>query len=419
MRKLLFIVCCLWSSVLAAVIPSQGTWNTAVAISSAPASWIRSATDTEGNVVAIWALGDSLQATYCSAGGNWSQASRLAPKVDTWNVAMDLQGNALAVWGVESPKGFTVYAASLPKGSQDWVSLGIVSRQLLGGMDGTFPSVGFDGEGNALVGWVNHNNGYCFQTSRLQAGSQKWTQLADVDGINWMNVPEFAVSESGIAVLSWMDIEEGWCVYAARLAKNGIAWSTPVKMDTVGDFPAMGIDKQGNALVLWDGHTEAQGAYLLATSETWEKLIMPVEANDMYGWFTLAMNGAGEAAIVWQGGNAHKSLLQAATFSFGTGKWSSVKTLYTGTWSVRYPSVAIDSNGNALCNWVLLKDGSSQLYGATCPSGKGWLAPVKLPVTQLDDEYRSTLIAPGGNATVIYLQEDAVKAIQGTNLFQN
>lgn len=137
-----------------------GSWTTPIEISTPGSNAIASdvAVDLNGNAVAAWSqsLGLSIviQSAYLPFGGTWSAPADLsamgALSFDV-NIAFDAFGNAFAVWDRDNGTDVVIQAAELPFGGS-WISLCDLSTA---GEGTIFPKIAVDPNGYAVVVWNN------------------------------------------------------------------------------------------------------------------------------------------------------------------------------------------------------------------------------------------------------------------------
>lgn len=419
MFEILMAVCCLWSGfLLDAATPPQGTWNTPVALSAEGATWLKSDVDSEGNVVALWSLGDSLQASYCPVGGNWTSASRLTPEAMGYSVAFDPQGNAWAIWDEETDRNFNICVATLPKGATEWKSLGTITTQRGDSQDAD-PFIGFTDDGTAIAGWINHNEKvYSYQVARLSPGATQWSFASDLYADFWFSYPVFSISKSGRAVFAWMDGFDDLVIKAVSLEKDGKTWSQPQTLSPHHScYPQITFDAQSNALLLWGSYEKGGNgaAYLPVNSTEWEAL-PPPPGFGQFAYFQMGMDSEGNAVVF----NAGIDAVKATKYYPATKKWAKTTVLDTAPghpW-LRFGRLSVDKEGNALALWLRDEDPTGILSIATCAAGGSWSQPYRLP----DGAWSNPgipLLGSNGTATLLYFNADnsATTAVQGAGLF--
>lgn len=183
---------------------------------------------------------------------------------------------------------------------------------------------------------------------------------------------------------------------------NAAQWTPPVNVSTVSSFfPVMGMDAQGNTVVIWrgivGGVTVIQASTLAFGSDIWSAPVTistpGVNANDP----DLAVGANGNAVAVWR--RTSNNVIQTASLPFG-GSWSAVTDL--SAIGSTNPSVAVDSNGNAVAAWVT---GGATVFASTSSFGGAWTSPTPLSSPSGTIEL-DTGIADNGNATVVWVQND-------------
>jgi hypothetical protein len=139
--------------------PAGGTWQTPVALSQAgqKAYIPQVAMDAQGDAVVVWELdgGDcwSIQESSMPAGGHWQAPVELSEAgEDAYGpqLAMDTQGDSVAVWELDSG-GLASVQSSMKPAAGGWLApVGISGTTAHGEL---FPQVAIDSQGDALAAW--------------------------------------------------------------------------------------------------------------------------------------------------------------------------------------------------------------------------------------------------------------------------
>lgn len=91
----------------------------------------------------------------------------------------------------------------------------------------------------------------------------------------------------------------------------------------------------------------------------------------------LAVDGSGNAVVVWTFGDYPYTSIQSATYDSGTATWTSLGDI-TGTGLYRNPKVAVDSLGNAVAVWEHYTSGYQNIESSQLPIGYSWTSPVTI-----------------------------------------
>jgi len=110
--------------------------------------------------------------------------------------------------------------------------------------------------GNTLNGATN----WSFST-----GDASWSTGAAIDTGDWdaglgTESSGVAMNSSGVAIAVWSQfIDSSDAQIFARIRTSGSTWSAALPIDPTGDeraeYPSVGIDENGNALVIWEEET--------------------------------------------------------------------------------------------------------------------------------------------------------------------
>jgi hypothetical protein len=376
---------------------------------------------------AIVSLVLALLAVPSAGGGVWQVPVNLSAggqEADSPQVALDPQGNAVAVWRRSNGPNYIVQGAVRPAGGGVWRAP--VDLSAAGG-DAGEPQVAVDPQGNAVAVWDRFNGAnYIVQGAVRPAGSGVWQAPVNLSAAGrTAGEPQVAVDPQGNAVAVW-DRSDGANTIvqgAVRPAGSGV-WQAPVDLSAAGRTagePQVAVDPQGNAVAVWDRsdgtNTIVQGAVRPAGSGVWQA---PVDLSAAGGPGESASNPQvavdpqGNAVAVWDRSNGAKYIVQGAVRPAGGGVWQAPVNLSAdGEHLDRKPQVAVDPQGNAVAVWDRFNGADHIVQGAVRPAGGGvWQAPVNLSaasrdvfepqVVVRDASEPQVAIDPQGNAVAVW-----------------
>ena len=175
--------------------------------------------------------------------------------------------------------------------------------------------------------YVSHQTSYSAWTTpvRLDTGSVP---------IGAFGYPVMATDNHGHAIVVWFE-EPGSNYQLWGSYYNGSAWSAATRIDTGGttgtaEYPSVGMDAAGNAIVIWDQMNSAVPAQLVASRYSAGTFSAPVEidadaTNDAVGigLHGLAVDPGGGAVAVWAQVNTGTSLTEYRYRIFNGSTWQS------------------------------------------------------------------------------------------------
>jgi hypothetical protein len=215
--------------------PAGGPWGTNVKVNddagTADQDHPSIAADPNGNAHAAWRDergGDyDIYSSYRPAGGSWDGNAKLNDDVGTANqyapsVAVDLNGNAYAVWQDRRGPQWDIYFAYRPAGGA-WGSNVKVNDN--GGMiDQEDPCIAVDPCGNAYVAWTGYSyvEGYIYDIhSSWRPAGDSWAanvRVNDDVGPAWHVGSSIGVDSIGNAYAVWQDNRnDNWDIYFSYL----------------------------------------------------------------------------------------------------------------------------------------------------------------------------------------------------------
>jgi YD repeat-containing protein len=288
------------------------------------------------------------------------------------NIVYDDNGNGLAVWSQQVGDIYKIYASRYDVAS-GWQDQYQISEN--GGTSHiTDQAIVFDKNGNALVVWTQEIGGSRYAYSRSFSIATGWSQTADklsADTKFCMDV-KVALDADGNGMAIWsqgdsatddiLDVyyrryigTEGWTSETAEI--DGTEQDT----EFLTTKPQLGIDKNGNAIVVWGQRNTNPNqwardiyanVYIAGESWTGPELLGDLNGTDSTN-VKISVNENGQAMAVWQQWTDSDGFgIFGKRYEPGSGWETDVVTLGdpAGTGGV-YPNVAIDDDGNILVAW--------------------------------------------------------------------
>ena len=381
------------------------------------------AVDGQGNAIAVWAHGngsvDRIWANRYTPGGGWGTPQTIDDNTGNAtepHIALDSAGNAVAIWvreNIVSRRG--VVAASFAAGAWD-------APQDVEGNAGNAraPRVAIDASGVARAIWIQHDGNFeRVRSGRLQGGSWDMSTSSIDGGTGNASDARIHVFANGAALAVWVQLN-GATPRLWHNRFNGIGWSTADLLDENNtsfnlDAPSLAGDASGNAVVVWAQGTATTSSTVYArrySGGTWGNAdVLSGAGTDSAARARIAMNAAGETVGVWQ--ESHADSLQTwVKRRVGAGAWSAPTRLDTalgGSDSQGEPQVALDTAGNAMVVWSHTQSGANHrdLYGSHYSTASGsWAAPVLLDsVTTGGVNSCALAMDASGNAIVVWDQD--------------
>ncbi|WP_354685182.1 hypothetical protein [Cupriavidus necator] len=413
--------------------PGPGTpagWSDPAAISEAGAGNVNVAIDAAGNAIAVWlqrepgTADDSVMASRYVPGSGWSAPVPLendaASATDGAHIAMDrATGRAMVVWPQLTSSGaYDIWSRSFDPAS-GW---GDLVRIESGAGMAVQPQVGMDASGNAIAVWTQRDGQFGpfkIMANRYTAGSGWGTEtaFATPNDVGVQNLrPQLAVAPSGDALAVWelTDLASN-SLWTSRFSASG-SWDAPVELvrdagiDQSLSYPAIAMDGSGNATLVWGQSDTANGnlqstLYSKRYTSAWQTTVqVAAPANEAFiSQPRLSVNARGDAIVAW-GRNDYALLASVAP---ANGAWGAATVLLDASaHSPSLPTVGLDGAGNAFVAWTKSPDGTAaaDLWTNRYVAGTGWGTPV------IGESYSEYAAAPvlavneKGNAALAWTQ---------------
>ncbi len=384
--------------------PSAAAWLAPTAISTAdcgcgaPAA----ATDAAGDLTVAFWNGFGLTVARHPAGGTWSSPVPIGPPTDPV-LAGNGEGDTVVAYGYQYDVGAIVDTAGEP-----WSAVAASTLSTAGTQ--TAPSVAIDGRGDALVAWETPAS--WIDVAYRPAGGA-WQPPVTVDDQAVAKIaPAVAFTPAGAATMVWASQNGGdEAVVSSTMNPDG-SWTFPTQIATETLFYAVQVvmDSHGDATAAWtayDGTNDVLGVAERPAGGPWHadgNLAAGVSSDGPNPEsFGLAINAAGEAALVWNVGLSNPQSIAAAVRPAG-GAWSTPTTLATVTSGfMADPQVVVDVGGTVTADWsVDYADVLSAGVWADQESPGGmWSSPTVISQPFLTDFGDVTVVDPAGDVDIV------------------
>jgi len=382
--------------------------------------------DKASGAILLSAPMSNLLAAVSAAG--WSAADAVrAADVD---VAINAQGQGLATW--------TEIAGTQRVLKARWMNGVDPGLALSGPGDAAQARVAMDAAGNALVVWAEYSAGRsAIWARRYSASVSQWGTphlLSSSTALASAHVPDLALDQAGNALVVWYQGDgrsyhtDGW---AAQYAAASDHWSAATLV-TDGVNKATGLrvalTPAGQGLLAWEQERGDGSATTSQPVDVWARPVStagvwgtgsivsggPALSAYVYGQLALAVNAAGDAALLWSQRllPSQPMVVQAALFKPASG-WQAATTItLNSTEDCHQPAVALDDAGNAIAVWQQQTDYGSYGGSNRYVAGAGWGTASHFVDSKLGDTFLpSVAMDATGNATVVWYRWSATNAI--------
>lgn len=226
--------------------PFGGSWGSGATLSNSGAASPQLAIDNSGNVVLVWANSGLIQTKTKLFGGSWSSTTTLsAAGADSPQVSIGSNGQVVAVWHGLLSLVDTIFSANKTISLGTWSAASAISNPANSSIN---PQIAVDSNGNALAVWyIFDQSGSIFSNVYLQSAYKP-------SGLTW-NLPILVSTttqgfydpskltalvkfdSAGTAIAVWMTSSDGssFTVSSTILPTGGNgSWVTP-QIDLIVD----------------------------------------------------------------------------------------------------------------------------------------------------------------------------------------
>jgi hypothetical protein len=408
--------------------PVPPKWLTARNLSEAGADAVIPdvAVDRQGNLVAVWAQTKgsiwTVQAIERPAGSSWSSPQALSLPADQVAVPqVAIAGsNIVAVWERSDGMNLIAQAADLDPRAGTWA---VPTSLSVSGRDADSPRVAVDARGDAVAVWASVSlSGWTIEAAYRPAGGT-WESAVDLEPPQpGAAAPDVVLDPAGHAVVVWASTSGvGWRVDAAYRGAGG-AWSKAIALsglDPSGSVaPQLGLEGSGDVTAVWSRPTGTSTAVESATRDavrgTWSapRQISPVRPDALAP--SIAVNNRGDEAIVWLGSDQSGLAVMAAVRKPGQ-DWGPPAVLVGAVSGLLEPQIALDARGDALAVWSRWIGGNARVQAASLAAGSTSWSQARTLSTPGSDALtpQVTLDADGDGAVVWARYDGQTFVVQG------
>jgi hypothetical protein len=395
--------------------------------------------DPAGNALAVWAQWDGTRNDIWSnrytAGSGWGALPELIGTGDFGNesspqIAMDANGNALAVWAKDDAVCCRIFANRYTQGS-GWGMPGEIP-----GMVGSAstPQIAIDANGNGIAVWAAGTMPSSIYSSRYTPG-MGWDIMAELIKKDLMggnaSSPQIAINTNGDALAVWEQDDSMRDDIWSNRYSLGTGWGTEelIETDNAGDAsrPQIAIDVSGNALAVWhqwDGTRNNVWSNRYTAGMGWGMAeLIETENVDNTGDAQIAIDADGNALVVFAQGNGTRIDICSNRYTAGMG-WGMAELIETdnadSVGDPGRPQIAIDANGNALAVWIQWGGTRNNIWSNRYTAGLGWGMAELIETENADAFAQEPQIAidANGNALAIWTQDDGMVTNINANRLQ-
>ena len=346
----------------------------------------------------------------------WKQAElieRVQGKINFHSLAVDLQGNAIAVWMRDDFFGNEALWSSHSKPNESW-SLPEGIETVYGRPNAL--SLAIDGKGNAIAIWEHADESSTGIWSNFYTPKNGWglTEQTEFSRANAFE-PQGRFLADGLAIAVWAQKKGRRVAIWANTYKQNKGWSRPRQIDAPpGDGGGVGLASsgRGRAVAVWEQGGAAKGSAIFANyftpGKTWGRAVPISNGLEKAIKPRVAMDGDGNAIVVWEQTIKGEETVWGNRFRVGKG-WDGPVVIEEAEHEGYAPEIAMDQSGNAIAVWTREIDDRELVWAAHYLKGQGWQKPQRIQTVDAEYAYLPNVaFNSNGDALATWYQIDLV-----------
>jgi hypothetical protein len=257
-----------WSNVFSV---ASNTWGMPTLVETnnvGNARYANVAISGNGDALAVWSQFDGVRNNiwsnrYTATAGTWGTAAMIETDngdiVSSAQIAMNGNGDALAVWYQSDGTRDNVWANRYTAASQTWGIATLIETNNAGSAGS--PLVAINENGDGVAAW-SHSDGSrgLIWANRYSPISRTWGTATLIQpanaGISAIAYPRIAIAPNGDALAAWHHSDSGqFRIWSNRYVVANGAWSGAISIDVnatgSASVPDIAVDSSGNALAVW------------------------------------------------------------------------------------------------------------------------------------------------------------------------
>jgi hypothetical protein len=383
--------------------------------------------DGEGDALAAWErLGAFEVSTRPAGGASWQPAVTVSGSKEQASypqVAIDSHGDGFAVWlGLEGGE-YSIDASTRAGLGGSWqtpVTLGKLGAMIV--MEPR-PDLAVDAQGDAVAVWQRASGAKVIVESSSRPGGGSWqtSETLSEEG-EGLHPAEVGIDAAGAATAVWEEKNASVLIDAASKVPGG-KWQPGTAISKPGanaNEPRVAVNARGEAVALWErfgGEEELiEAAFEPSVSAGWAgsvALTKPEASKGEPAGQQVAIDGQGDAVATWSRTNANRDVVEAAVGRGATSTWQAPVALSgLGANVEEAPKVAANAQGEAIVVWER-SDGTNEIVeAATGQASSGvWTAAVPLSVKGQNAQEQQIYLDAEGNAAAVWRRFDGTDYI--------
>ena len=339
--------------------------------------------DSYGNAMAVWVVADGsgsvIKTSTKPYGEIWSvvpyDLSGSFTSSTSPQIAVNARGDAAAVFVAQSSN--TIILASVKPHGGSWQTVPD-TISIVGDGNALSPQVAIDPNGNVLAVWkINSGGNWIIQSStKLYGGSWQTTPDSISQPLQDATDPEVALDANGNGTAVWSRFDGSNWVVQAITKKFGENWQ--ITTDTLSlpgqdaNNPQIGVDPGGSATVVW---SRSNGTNWIVQSSskpyggTWQAVPDDVSSLGLDARLPqIAVDAGGTAIVVWESSNGEGTTILSSEKPLGA-TWTSPGTV-SHCEGAASAQVDVSPSGYAVAAWL-----NSDNSGASVLSSEKSLVP--------------------------------------------